>query len=520
MAKVYVNVCKKHGRLHSSVDAFGYLFASKAQARASESSTLGEEEKRQFAAFQQYVRSLVVVDESKPDDLDTSEAVALYSMIRSVSRFGRQGSACPPDPISVECANAVVSRYRQSRAQGLAHGGHADRWVFNNGRPFMQLIQIALYGRSKDVEEDADIWLLLMEDLASLSTQFISYLPHVDNTVNSLPHHFNSTMTDLSRHLVRHFGQDRSRELLSKVYPGDKVDELMAKATEVAGAQPRTSKLEVELPVTPPAMYSTLPAEEPQPEAAADSSATAEPTEATGFNPEDDNPFLLPFNRNKKLIIKQSLNTLMHVHTYDQPSRGGKNSPILAAYQRLRENLRQNNHVASPMSLARLVDSLSMVPGSIDKCLEVYTLAQYVIRNCCRPEEQMRHWLSVENAMLQAHCRLGFLEQAGLNRAQIINAGYAPNADSYGTMINYAKDTTDDALVARELFDESRRLGVKPTLFLYNTVISKLGKARKAEWAIELFKHMKAAGLTPTSVTYGAVIVSTGCTTIAESLIS
>lgn len=129
----------------------------------------------------------------------------------------------------------------------------------------------------------------------------------------------------------------------------------------------------------------------------------------------------------------------------------------------------------------------------------------------------MRHWLSVENAMLQAHCRLGFLEQAGLNRAQIINAGYAPNADSYGTMINYAKDTTDDALVARELFDESRRLGVKPTLFLYNTVISKLGKARKAEWAIELFKHMKAAGFTPTSVTYGAVIVSTGCTAIAES---
>jgi pentatricopeptide repeat protein len=87
-------------------------------------------------------------------------------------------------------------------------------------------------------------------------------------------------------------------------------------------------------------------------------------------------------------------------------------------------------------------------------------------------------------------------------------------------MINYAKDTTDDALVARELFDESRRLGVKPTLFLYNTVISKLGKARKAEWAIELFKHMKAAGFTPTSVTYGAVIVSMGCTTIAESLIS
>ena len=73
-------------------------------------------------------------------------------------------------------------------------------------------------------------------------------------------------------------------------------------------------------------------------------------------------------------------------------------------------------------------------------------------------------------------------------------------------MISSAKDTTDDASVARELWEESQNLGVVPTLFLYNTIISKLSRARKAEVALEFFKKMKAQGIRPSSVTYGAVI--------------
>jgi pentatricopeptide repeat protein len=57
------------------------------------------------------------------------------------------------------------------------------------------------------------------------------------------------------------------------------------------------------------------------------------------------------------------------------------------------------------------------------------------------------------------------------------------------------------------MFDESQRLGVKPNLYLYNTIISKLSKARKVELALELFAHMKATGIRPSSVTYGAVMV-------------
>jgi pentatricopeptide repeat protein len=43
-------------------------------------------------------------------------------------------------------------------------------------------------------------------------------------------------------------------------------------------------------------------------------------------------------------------------------------------------------------------------------------------------------------------------------------------------------------------------------VYLYNTMISKLAKARKADLAMELFTKMKENGFWPSSVTYGAVI--------------
>ena len=45
-----------------------------------------------------------------------------------------------------------------------------------------------------------------------------------------------------------------------------------------------------------------------------------------------------------------------------------------------------------------------------------------------------------------------------------------------------------------------------PNVFLYNTVISRLSRARRASDALALFAEMKQANLRPTSVTYGAVI--------------
>lgn len=69
-------------------------------------------------------------------------------------------------------------------------------------------------------------------------------------------------------------------------------------------------------------------------------------------------------------------------------------------------------------------------------------------------------------------------------------------------------DTTDDTANAMTLFQEAISRGVSPNIYLYNTIISKLAKARKADHALELFQEMKGRGIRPTSVTYGAVIAA------------
>ncbi|KAK4688166.1 hypothetical protein P7C73_g1943, partial [Tremellales sp. Uapishka_1] len=183
-----------------------------------------------------------------------------------------------------------------------------------------------------------------------------------------------------------------------------------------------------------------------------------------------------------------------------------QNPPLTAqqAYSRLRHHL-SRNLVPYPEAIGRLMVSLARINDE-PKVVELYTLAQRILATIAEPVAQLNAWLAVEDSMLIASCHLGHLEQAGLHRARIVDSGHAPSADAYASMIANAKDTTDDVSVARELFDESQRLGVKPHLYLYNTIISKLSKARKAEMALDLFIQLKASGLRPSSVTYGAVI--------------
>lgn len=174
-------------------------------------------------------------------------------------------------------------------------------------------------------------------------------------------------------------------------------------------------------------------------------------------------------------------------------------------------NAYETGKVPAIASIARTISNLRR-PGDEAPISHLYSIAQSALGSYVGSAiSRATAWRTVEDSMIVACCHLGRLEQAGAHRARIIEAGMTPSADAYATMIASSKDTTDDALVAREMFDESQRLGVKPHLYLYNTIISKLSKARKVELALELFAHMKAAGVVPSSVTYGAVMVSPTC---------
>ncbi|KAI9572470.1 hypothetical protein HD554DRAFT_2292890, partial [Boletus coccyginus] len=177
-----------------------------------------------------------------------------------------------------------------------------------------------------------------------------------------------------------------------------------------------------------------------------------------------------------------------------------------------------------PATLGRLINGLGRA-GNIAAVQSVYSIAQQVLFSSFvaqSPTWQSQAWFQIEDNMIIAYAHGGDMDAAFAHRSRITAAGGVPSPDAYGSLIECVKDTTDDTSNAMALFSECQMLGTKPNVYLYNTIISKLAKARKADFALELFQQMKAnTSLRPSSITYGAVIAAcarVGDTVAAEQL--
>lgn len=178
----------------------------------------------------------------------------------------------------------------------------------------------------------------------------------------------------------------------------------------------------------------------------------------------------------------------------------------------------------NPMALGRLINGLGRA-RDLPALKFVYEIAQQILFSpifSSDPVKQSDAWFRIEDQMIIAYAHAGDMESAHAHRDRIIAAGGIPSPDAYGSLIECVRDTTDDASNAMDLFLQSQSLGTRPNVYLYNTIISKLAKARKADFALEFFKRIKAdASLQPTSITYGAVIAAcarVGYAQIAEQL--
>jgi pentatricopeptide repeat protein len=155
-------------------------------------------------------------------------------------------------------------------------------------------------------------------------------------------------------------------------------------------------------------------------------------------------------------------------------------------------------------TFGKLINALGRA-GEIEKVNLVYEAAQHAIATA--PDEDPNgSWYQIEDQMIIALAHAGDVEGAHNHRLSILEYGGTPSADAYGALISCVKDTTDDSANAYTLYRESQIRGLVPNVYLYNTMISKLAKARKADLAMELFSKMKANGFWPSSVSYGAVI--------------
>ncbi|KAJ7151007.1 hypothetical protein C8R46DRAFT_1122993 [Mycena filopes] len=213
-----------------------------------------------------------------------------------------------------------------------------------------------------------------------------------------------------------------------------------------------------------------------------------------------------PFER-AVVIDKQLTKTIEELLV--RPAPHTTSSSATTAYSLFRQALNNPTHwrVPSPFVLGRLIQSLGRVFDTT-AVREAYTVAQELLRALeTDKQQQSSAWFAIENSMIIALAHAGDLEAAHVHRVRILEMGGAPSADAYGALILYVKDTTDDTSNAMALFQESQVHHVMANQYLYNNIISKLAKARKADYALELFEQMKASGWAkPSSITYGAVI--------------
>lgn len=185
-----------------------------------------------------------------------------------------------------------------------------------------------------------------------------------------------------------------------------------------------------------------------------------------------------------------------------QPDRVVLSGPN-SGYELFQEGLRRG--VAPHIhTVARMIQAYGR-SGHLDIVRELYSAAQALIPSY-PADKRIDMWASVEDAMVIALGHAGHIDAAHVHRIRLLDQGATPSADAYGVLIQHVRDTTDDTLGGLALFHEALERGVQPNLYLYNNIISKLSKARKADYALELFQQMKVSGIKPSSITYGAVI--------------
>ncbi|KAI8984892.1 hypothetical protein BD414DRAFT_489615 [Trametes punicea] len=209
-----------------------------------------------------------------------------------------------------------------------------------------------------------------------------------------------------------------------------------------------------------------------------------------------------------------------HSHLVGEFFPGGNKAAVLTAYQHFKDGADKGVY-PRPIVVARLISALGRL-GETDKIRDIYHAAQDVLASLEKSKQwQTSGWFLIEDHMVIGLAHAGDFEAAHVHKQRILQHGGVPSADAYGALILNVKDTTDDTSNAMALYQESQRFGVVPNIFMYNTVISKLAKARKADYALQLFQQMKVRNVQPTSVTYGAVIAAccrVGDATSAELL--
>lgn len=113
------------------------------------------------------------------------------------------------------------------------------------------------------------------------------------------------------------------------------------------------------------------------------------------------------------------------------------------------------------------------------------------------------------NCMLIVHARYNGLEAAKQMYRQMRELEMVPDGDAYGALLTCsAQSAVDESADALQIYEEAKSFHVRPTVYFYNVILSKLAKCRKIDLVMKLFDEMQRLGVHPNGITYAAVITA------------
>jgi pentatricopeptide repeat protein len=170
--------------------------------------------------------------------------------------------------------------------------------------------------------------------------------------------------------------------------------------------------------------------------------------------------------------------------------------------------IRRKGERLLPEALGRLINVAGKA-HRVDIVTEAFEFAQNTVREVI-PEHEVAfsEWCLILNSMIVANAFNRNFANARHFHSELLKLGVAPDSDAFAAYIVNLNvtDTNDEATEALSIFHEAKSLGVRSSTFLYNTLISKLAKARRSDDALYYFHEMKVNGISPSSVTYGTII--------------
>ncbi|GAA5805495.1 hypothetical protein EDC94DRAFT_603560 [Helicostylum pulchrum] len=161
--------------------------------------------------------------------------------------------------------------------------------------------------------------------------------------------------------------------------------------------------------------------------------------------------------------------------------------------------------VPTPEAVREMIQACTKA-GRLETAEDIYkTISESM--ELLNGHRKMRGNNIIFNSMLVAHARNGDLNSAKMYYDKLRKLDLYPDGDAYGSLLSCTSNsTTDESTDALAIYEEVKKHNVRPTVYLYNVIISKLAKCRKIEPVLHLFDEMKQVGVTPNSITYASVI--------------